>query len=99
LATVLPGSVRRVVVAGEPLSDVDSTGAETLELLLDELDALGIEFCFAEVKGPVKDRLRRYGLYDRIGEAAFFPTLGSAVKAYADETGVSIRHEDDQQER
>jgi high affinity sulfate transporter 1 len=91
-----PEQVRRVVVAGEPLSDVDSTGAETLELLLDELDALGIEFCFAEVKGPVKDRLRRYGLYDRIGEAAFFPTLGSAVKAYADETGVSIRHEDDQ---
>jgi high affinity sulfate transporter 1 len=86
-----PGGVRRVVVAAEPISDIDSTGAEMLEILLDDLDARGIELAFAELKGPVKDRLRSYGLYDRIGDDFFYPTLGAAVMSYADETGVPPR--------
>ena len=95
-----PGGVRRVVVAAEPISDIDSTGAEMLQMLLDDLDARGIEFAFAELKGPVKDRLRSYGLYDRIGDQFFYDTLGVAVMSYADETGVSPRnHGDDDQDR
>ena len=86
-----PGGVRRVVIAAEPISDIDSTGAEMLQILLDDLDARGIEFAFAELKGPVKDRLRSYGLYDRIGDEFFYPTLGAAVLSYADETGVPRR--------
>ena len=38
---------------------------------------------FAELKGPVKDRLGRYGLYDAIGPDHFFPTIGTAVDAPA----------------
>jgi high affinity sulfate transporter 1 len=86
-----PGGVRRVVVAAEPISDIDSTGAEMLVLLLDDLDARGIEFAFAELKGPVKDRLRSYGLYDRIGDEFFYSTIGVAVAAYSDETGLPSR--------
>jgi MFS superfamily sulfate permease-like transporter len=88
-----PGGVRRVVVAAEPISDIDSTGAEMLGDLLDDLDGRGIEFAFAELKGPVKDRLHSYGLYDRIGDEFFYPTLGAAVTSYADETGVPRRDE------
>jgi MFS superfamily sulfate permease-like transporter len=95
-----PGGVRRVVVAAEPISDIDSTGAEMLVLLLDDLDARGIEFAFAELKGPVKDRLRSYGLYDRIGEEFFYSTIGAAVAAYSDETGLPSRdHGDTDQDR
>lgn len=83
--------VRRVVIAAEPMSDIDSTGAETLEVVLDELDELHIEFSFAELKGPVKDRLRLYGLYDRIGDEFFYPTIGSAVMSFAEETGAPPR--------
>ena len=86
-----PGGVRRVVVAAEPISDIDSTGAEMLGLLLDDLDARGIEFAFAELKGPVKDRLRSYGLYDRLGGEFFYSTIGVAVAAYSEETGVPSR--------
>lgn len=78
--------VRHVVVAAEPISDVDTTGAEVLERLLDELDRGQITFGFAEMKGPVKDRLRRYGLYERIGDDEFHPTLGTAIDAYLDRT-------------
>jgi hypothetical protein len=40
------------------------------------------------MKGPVKNRLRRYGLYDRIGDDLFFPTLGTAIDGYLAVTGV-----------
>lgn len=83
--------VRRVVIAAESMTDIDSTGGEILGQLLDDLDARGVEFAFAELKGPVKDRLRRYGLYDRIGDDCFYPTLGSAVSAFSRATGVPSR--------
>jgi len=47
----------------------------------------GVELAFAELKDPVRDRLRHYGLHDRIGDARFFPTIGVAVDAYLAETG------------
>ena len=83
-----PEPVRKVVVAAEPMSDVDTTGAEVLTRLLDELDAAGIDLAFAGLKGPVKDRLRRYGIYDRIGYRSFHSTLGTAIDAYLRESGV-----------
>ena len=40
------------------------------------------EASFAELKDPVKDKLRRFELYPRFGDGRFFPTLDSAVDAY-----------------
>lgn len=80
--------VRRVVVAAEPMADIDTTGAEVLSRLLDELDDAGVSLVFAGLKGPVKDRLRRYGLYERIGPRGFHSTIGRAVSAYVAESGV-----------
>ena len=78
---------RWVIVAAEPMTDVDSTAAEILGRLIDELEREGVELAFAELKGPVKDRLRSYGLYDRIGDDHFFPTLGTAIHGYLAATG------------
>ena len=79
--------VKWVVVAGEPITDVDATAVHELTELLDELDPRGVRFAFAELKGPVWDRLETDGLAARIGERYRFPTLGTAVKAYVEETG------------
>jgi MFS superfamily sulfate permease-like transporter len=73
-----------VVVAAEPITDVDTTAAEMINELDEELAARGVELAFAEMKGPVKDRLARYGLQRRIGREFFFPTIGVAVKAFLD---------------
>jgi high affinity sulfate transporter 1 len=81
--------VKWVVVAGEPVTDVDATAARALSDLLDDLDARGVRFAFAELKGPVWDQLRTYGLAERIGERYRFPTLGTAVKAYVEDTGTA----------
>ncbi len=77
-----PTPTRWVVVAAEPVTDVDVTAADMLAELDAELHAAGIELAFAEMKGPVKDQLRRYGLFTRFGEQAFARTLGQAVDRY-----------------
>lgn len=79
--------VESLLVVGNAITDIDSTGAEVLGDMLDDLDAKGISFAFAGLKGPVKDRLRDYGLYDRIGAEAFFPNTISAVAWHRDSRG------------
>jgi high affinity sulfate transporter 1 len=83
-----PTPTRWVVVAAEPVTDVDITAADVLAELDTELQSLEIKLCFAQMKGPVKDRLKQYGLFARIGTEDFFPTIGKAVDRYIEETGV-----------
>ena len=77
-----PTPTRWLVVAAEPVTSVDVTAADSLEELDKALDEAGIELCFAELKDPVKDKLKRFGLFERIGEDFFFPTVGAAVGGY-----------------
>ncbi|KWH04332.1 transporter [Burkholderia territorii] len=73
------GPITRIVVAAEPVTDIDVSAADRLVALHAELEARGIAMNFAEMKGPVKDRLRAYGLFDTFGAASFFPTVTDAV--------------------
>lgn len=77
-----PNPVKWVVVAAEPITDVDITAADVLTELDAELHRAGIDICFAEMKGPVKDYLKRYGLFSKLGVDNFFPTIGQAVDEY-----------------
>jgi MFS superfamily sulfate permease-like transporter len=77
-----PTPVRWIVVAAEPVTSVDVTAADMIAELDDKLNASSIEFCFAEMKDPVKDKLKRFGLFKRLGEKSFFATVGEAVNAY-----------------
>jgi MFS superfamily sulfate permease-like transporter len=77
-----PTPVRRFVVAAEPVTSVDVTAADALCELDETLYAADIELCFAEMKDPVKDKLKRFGLFTHFGEQTFFATVGEAVAAY-----------------
>ena len=77
-----PTPVRWLVVAAEPVTSVDVTAADMLTELDETLHAAGIELCFAEMKDPVKDKLKRFGIFGRLGEERFFPTVGEAVSGY-----------------
>ncbi|MEO8014257.1 MAG: SulP family inorganic anion transporter [Polaromonas sp.] len=83
-----PTPVRWLVVSAEPVTSVDVTAADVLEELDATLHAVGIELCFAEMKDPVKDKLKRFGLFSRLGEQRFFATLGQAVNGYLKATQV-----------
>lgn len=77
-----PAPVRWLVVAAEPVTSVDVTSADMLAELMGTLHEAGIELRIAEMKDPVKDKLKRFGLFAQLGEDAFFPTVGTAVKHY-----------------
>src|SRR5215467_10221977 len=80
--------VRRIIVTAEPVTSIDVTSADMLAELEHALDESGIELRFAEMKDPVKDKLRRFELFERFGAANFYPTIGSAVDAYLQEHAV-----------
>jgi MFS superfamily sulfate permease-like transporter len=94
-----PTPVRWLVVAAEPVTSVDVTSADMLAELDDTLHAAGIELCIAEMKDPVKDKLKRFGLFARLGETAFFPTIGTAVDSYVANYQVDDREREDEGNR
>jgi high affinity sulfate transporter 1 len=78
---------RWIVVAAEPVTDVDTTAADVLLQLDHTLDERGQNLVFAELKDPVRRKVERYGLDDEIQPRHFFPTVEAAVEAFRAETG------------
>jgi MFS superfamily sulfate permease-like transporter len=76
-----------ILIAAEPVTDVDTTASDVLEDLDEALNAQGISLVFAELKDPVRDKIERYGLTRTIDPRHFFPTLESAVAAFRHGTG------------
>ncbi|MFF4909306.1 SulP family inorganic anion transporter [Streptomyces sp. NPDC001260] len=76
-----------VVLAAEPITDVDTTAADELEELDEALNERGTSLVFAELKDPVRRKIERYELTRTIDPAHFFPTIEAAVAAYRERTG------------
>ena len=91
-----PTPVRWLVVAAEPVTSVDVTAADMLAELDETLHEKGIEFCFAELKDPVKDKLKRFDLFTQFGESYFFPTIGAAVSRYLETHNVEWKDWEDE---
>lgn len=77
-----PTPVNWLVVGAEPITSIDVTSADTLDELDHNLAKAGIRLCIAEMKDPVKDKLKRFGLFSQFGEDRFFATVGEAVSCY-----------------
>ena len=84
-----PTPVKWFVVAAEPITGIDVSAADTLVELNDELRKAGIQLIFAELKDPVKDKLKRFGLITRFNDQYFYPTIKEAVDAYLNSTGIA----------
>jgi high affinity sulfate transporter 1 len=76
-----------IIVAAEPITDVDTTAADMLRELEEDLSERGINLVFAEMKDPVRSKIDRYELNRTIDPGQFFPTITAAIKAFRDETG------------
>jgi high affinity sulfate transporter 1 len=76
-----------IVIAAEPMTDVDTTASDVLEELDEALNAQGISLVFAELKDPVRRKIERYGLTRAINPRHFFPTIETAVAAFREQTG------------
>jgi MFS superfamily sulfate permease-like transporter len=78
-----------IIVAAEPITDVDTTAADMLEDLDQELNARGISLAFAEMKDPVRRKIERYELTRTIDPNHFFPTMDAAIDAFREHTGAA----------
>jgi len=76
-----------ILIAAEPMTDVDTTASDVLEDLDEALNAQGISLVFAELKDPVRRKIERYGLTRTIDPRHFFPTIETAVAAFRELTG------------
>jgi high affinity sulfate transporter 1 len=81
-------TVKRVLVTAEPVTSIDVTSADMLVELEQNLRESGIELRFAEMKDPVKDKLRRFEILDTFGASNFYPTIGAAIDAYLEDHNV-----------
>jgi high affinity sulfate transporter 1 len=78
---------RWILIAAEPITDVDTTAADMLLELDEQLNAKGISLVFAELKDPVRAKLERYELVGPLDPRHFFDTLDTAVERFQHETG------------
>jgi high affinity sulfate transporter 1 len=83
-----PTPVKRIIVAAEPVTSVDVTSADVIAQLNKTLTASQIELHFAEMKDPVKDKLKRFELFDILGPNIFHPTIGAAVDDYIEKFAI-----------
>ncbi len=77
---------RWVLVAAEPITDIDTTAAAMLADLDIELNSAGIHLAFAELQTGVRDAITRYGLLETIEEGRFYRSVSEAVEALERET-------------
>jgi high affinity sulfate transporter 1 len=76
-----------IIIAAEPITDVDTTAADMLEDLDEQINAMGVSLVFAEMKDPVRQKIERYELTRTIDPEHFYPTVEEAIDAYRAQTG------------
>ena len=77
-----------IIVAAEPITDVDTTAADMLEDLDADLAQGGTRLVFAELKDAVQHKIETYEL-PALSDDRFYPTIRTAVEAYAAEHHVT----------
>ncbi len=76
-----------ILIAAEPITDIDTTAADMLADLDEELNANGTYLVFAELKDPVRAKLERYELIGPLDPDHFFPTLDAALDSFRQQSG------------
>ncbi len=69
-----------VIVDGSAINDLDTTALDAIEMIRNTLKKWDIEFYITGLKGPVRDVLKRAGLYEKMGKKEYiFRTPHRAV--------------------
>jgi high affinity sulfate transporter 1 len=71
-----------IVIAAEPISEIDTTAGDMLVDLDEELNAAGIHLIFAELKSHVVEKVESYGLLETLDRRHFYPTIEVAIEEF-----------------
>jgi len=80
-------ALRAVVIDGHTINDIDTSGIFTLNSFLGTLEKKGIDFYLCGIIGPVRDKLFRCGLMERMGADHQFLSIQDALRHIDDERG------------
>ena len=75
--------IKSVLLVCSAINLIDASALEILESLIADFRNLGIQFYFAEVKGPVMDKLNKIGFVDYVGRDRFFLSTDIAMQELA----------------
>lgn len=77
-----PDPVQWMVVDMQAVWDIDVTAADVCARLVEELRQAGIFVALAQANRPLRERLRRIGLYEKLGEPAYYPSVHAAIEEF-----------------
>jgi SulP family sulfate permease len=78
-STATGGEPLDLVLDASAVNDLDATGAEMIHEVLAELEERGVTLHLAAVRGPVRDVLRRAGLWDELGDRVHLSTHDAVI--------------------
>ncbi len=70
-----------LLVVGDAINSIDSSGEEMLHNLVAQLQQSGVEIVFSGLKKQVLDVMRATGLFGFVGESNIFATEDQAMAA------------------
>jgi sulfate permease, SulP family len=76
--------LRYILLDARGINDMDASGEEALEMLVQRIRSAGLGFAICGLKGQVINVMQRTGLYDKVGEKHIFPDSKNAVAALID---------------
>ncbi len=76
--------LRYILLDAKGINDMDASGEEALELLVERIRSAGLGFAMCGVKGQVVVVMKRTGLWNKIGTEHFYADTEAAVKAILD---------------
>ena len=84
--------LRAIIFDASSVNDIDATADAAFQEVVKALRGRGIELYFSNLKGPVRDVMRRSGFYDLLGTDHFFFSNHDAVQHVLGRD-VDVRHE------
>jgi MFS superfamily sulfate permease-like transporter len=79
--------VKWFVLDAEAIDDIDTTGADALEQIIEFLHKRNITFAMSRAYSPVPELLETYDLMEKIGEERLYATNRRAADAFYHEAG------------
>lgn len=76
-----------VLIVGDAINQLDASGEEVVNHLIDRLKAVGVTLVFSGLKKQVLDVMRHTGLFDKISQENIFPTEDQAITAIYERLG------------
>jgi len=91
-ATKKGNDLKIIIIDGESLNNLDSSGVYALQEVLNHFKTKGIELYFSGLKGPVRDTIFKSGIISEIGKQHCFMSIQEAVDFYKNNIVDSLKN-------